>query len=348
MTTHASRSLGRLARNRSAVAGASVLGTLALIATFADLIAGTAPLVAVGHRGVEFFPGVAHRAEYAELDADQIRKRFEGAKAIYPLVRADPYARSSEGPKARSSIRHPLGTDLEGRDVFARLVHGTRPAIGTSLAAIVMSAILGIAIGLSVGASRNVWSARLMRVVEAVDTLPTIILIAVLGAIHGPVSAAAVALGIGLVRWAEVARLVRAEALRANTEDYVMAARALGATPLRIMAFHILPNALGPVFASAASGVATVALVETSASFLDLRAGTDVVSWGEMLAEAARSPRTLPLLVAPLTMLFVTVVASHLLAEGLRQATDPRAPAPQRSSKGAVGTESIDLPARSS
>jgi peptide/nickel transport system permease protein len=132
-------------------------------------------------------------------------------------------------------------------------------------------------------------------------------------------------IAVAFVRWAEVARLVRAEVIRASAEDYVTAARALGASPFRVFWRHILPNTLGPAIVSSVFGVASVVLLEAALSFLKMGAPTRVASWGETLAEGAQDPDRLRLIVLPGVLLAATVGGSYLLAAALRDATDPRA-----------------------
>ncbi|HSN98006.1 MAG TPA: ABC transporter permease subunit, partial [Candidatus Nanopelagicales bacterium] len=129
---------------------------------------------------------------------------------------------------------------------------------------------------------------------------------------------------VAIVRWAEIARLVRAEVLRASTEDYVLAAKALGCTELRVFYRHILPHAIGPVIVSSVFGVASVVLLEAAISFLPMGSPTPAASWGETLAQAARHPDELRLLLLPGSLLLLTVGGTYLLADALRDAVDAR------------------------
>jgi peptide/nickel transport system permease protein len=229
------------------------------------------------------------------------------------------------GPNAPAGADHPLGTDAEGRDLFARLVYGARTALGLSLFAVLLGMLLGVALGGLAGYERGRWDDALVRLVETVDTFPAIIVVALVRAIEQHPSALSLVLAVAFVRWAEVARLVRAEVVRATTEDYVLAARALGASPARVFARHILPNAMGPAVVSSVFGVASVVLLEAAISFLGMGAESRVASWGETLAEGARNPGRLRLLLLPGVLLMVTVGGTYLIAAALRDATDPRA-----------------------
>lgn len=323
--SHRAIVLRRIAYSRRAGLGAALLGLLVLVGVFAEILAAPAPLLAVGPRGVEVLPAIVHAERYERLSEDEITRSYTDSFAVWPLVRSGPKASSAAGPLAPSSRAHPLGTDEKGRDLFARLVYGARTALGLSLAAVLVSALLGVLLGglsgIRGGASRD----ALVRLVETVDTFPAILVVALVRAIEDEPSALSLVLAVAFVRWAEVARLVHAETLRGASEDYALAARALGASRARIFLRHVLPNALGPVTVSSVFGVASVVLLEAAISFLEMGAPTSAASWGETLAQGARNPAALRLLVLPVFLLLVTVGGSYLVADALRDAMDPRA-----------------------
>ena len=322
--SHALIAWRRLSRSRRAVFGLVLLGLLALSGIFAEVIASPAPIVAVGPRGVVLLPGVVHAAEYAARSRADIDRLHHDDAALWPLVRFGPNTRAGAEATADADAGHPLGTDAEGRDLLARLVYGARTALGLSLGAVLLGMLLGVALGGLAGYERGFWADRLVRLVETVDTFPAIIIVALVRAIERQPSALSLVIAVALVRWAEVARLVRAEVVRASTEDYVVAAQALGATPERIFVRHILPGAIGPAIVSSVFGVASVVLLEAAISFLGMGAESRVASWGETLAEGARDPARLRLLVCPGVLLAATVGGTYLIAAALRDATDPR------------------------
>jgi len=327
---HREITLLRFSRMRRATIGVALLGVLVLVGVFAEVLASPAPLFARGPAGVEILPAVLHAPRYAHATEDEISRLYEGSFAVWPLVRAGEATRVSAGPLAPSSLAHPLGTDEKSRDLFARLVYGARNALGLSLAAVLVSAIFGVALGglsgIRGGASRDL----LVRLVETVDTFPAIIVVALVRAIEREPSGLSLILAVAAVRWAEIARLVHSQALRAATEDYTLAARALGASRARIFSHHVLPNALGPVIVSSVFGVASVVLLEAAISFLEMGAPSFSASWGETLAEGARHPATLRLLLLPATLLLWTLAGSYLCADALRDAMDPRSASPRR------------------
>lgn len=324
----------RLLRSRRASLGAVILGTLALLGIFAEILVGPAPLIAVGPGaagspgsawGITVLPAVTRSARYDALTRADIVRRHADDRALWPLVRHGPNEPADAGALAPSTWEHPLGTDALGRDLAARQIHGARTALGLSLGAVVLSMLLGVALGGLAGYFRGFWDDRLVRLVETVDTFPAIIVVALVRAIERQPSALSLVLAVAFVRWAEVARLVRVEVLHAAAEDYVLAARAVGCSPTRVFWRHILPNAMGPAIVSSVFGVASVILLEVAISFLGLGVPSTVPSWGETLAEGARHPTALRLIFLPGVLLLLTVGGTYLLADALRDAIDPRA-----------------------
>ncbi len=320
----------RLATSRRVLVAFVLLGTLTLVGVFAEIIASPAPIVAFGPAGPTIFPGIRRPATYESLTRAEIDHLHADDTAVWPLVRYGPIAPTEAGPNARVSAAHPLGTDTLGRDLAARLVYGARTALGLSLPAVLLGMLLGVGLGGLAGVLRGFWNERLVRLVETVDTFPAIIVVALVRAIEQKPSALSLVIAVALVRWAEVARLVRAEVLHASSEEYVLAARALGAPPLRIFRRHILPNAVAPAIMSSATGVASVVLLEAAMSFLQMGAPSRVASWGETLAEGAGDPSRLHLVLLPGLLLLITVGASYMLADALRDAIDPRSPNARR------------------
>lgn len=341
MTTHLSVARRRFARNQRATAGLGLLGMFALVAVFAELLAVDAPIIGAPPESSVLSAITAHAAPSDDPPVDEAdvlacaggaapETRAPSARderpGLWPVVRWGPTSRTEAPACSAPSRAHPLGTDALGRDLTARVIYGARSAFGLALGVTVLSAALGVALGALAGYYRGFWNARLVRLVETVDTFPAILVVILLRAIEREPSALSLIIAVGLVRWAEIARLVRVEVLRASTADYVQAARALGASPLRIFWKHIAPSAAGPVAVSALFGIGTAVLLEAAVSFLHLGPSTSAASWGETLAEGALHPTQLRLIIVPGLALLVTVGASFLLADALRDALDPRAP----------------------
>jgi peptide/nickel transport system permease protein len=162
------------------------------------------------------------------------------------------------------------------------------------------------------------------RSVDALSAFPTLILVLVVQAVVAHPTMGTLLTTLALTRWTEVARLVRAEVILVASQDYVLAARALGASPWRILRRHVFPNARAPILVAATFGIASVVLVDAALDFLHVGLPAPVASWGEMLGETRDHVSAWWLLAFPGLLLFVTVVSLNLLGEALRDALDPR------------------------
>ena len=207
-----------------------------------------------------------------------------------------------------------LGTDTEGRDVFARMIYGTRISLTIGLIAVSMYITIGIILGALAGFFGGFTDLVISRLIEIMLCFPTFFLILTLLAMVNTRSIFYVMIIIGFTRWPEVARLVRAEFFKLKSMDYVQAAIALGFTKTRIIFGHVLPNALGPVIVTAVFGVASSILIESSLSFLGL-GDASAPSWGEILSQG-RSQFKLWLILTPGLAIFFMVSSppgAHLL-----------------------------------
>jgi ABC-type dipeptide/oligopeptide/nickel transport system permease subunit len=222
------------------------------------------------------------------------------------------------------SAAHPFGTDHQGRDVLARTLHGARLSLAIGLGARTVSLLLGGALGLLAG----YWGGRVdtvvMRSADVFFAFPSLLLlIGITAAFEPGLRVTFVALGV--VGWAEVARLVRSEALRVRELEFVTAARALGLSEMRILSRHVTPNCLNPVVISFTLGVATMILAEASLSFLGLGAQPPTPSWGAMVSAGKEFLRTAPWIsIFPGAFLAAVVLSLNLLGDSLRDALDPR------------------------
>ena len=224
---------------------------------------------------------------------------------------------------AFSSSGHPLGTDSLGRDVFAGLLHGARVSLAVGMSATVIGLAIGTLIGALSGYFGGWTDACLSRLIELFQTIPSFVLLVVLVAITAP-TVATVSLGIGIVTWPQVARLVRAEFRALKHRDFVMAARSLGFGHLRIMTREILPNALPSLVVTGSVMLASAILMESALSFMGL-SDPDRVSWGSMIGAGREFLRTDAALTAlPGFAIMLTVLAVNLLGEAYNAAADPR------------------------
>lgn len=244
-----------------------------------------------------------------------------------PLVaRHDPLAIDLRAPLLAPSGAHWLGTDVQGRDVWARLVYGARISLSVGVGSQVIALSLGLALGLAAGFYGRWLDELVMRLADVTLAFPTLLLLIAMVAALQP-SLAIVFLTIGLVGWAAMARLVRAQVLVVRELEFVQASRALGARDRRVIARHVLPNVIAPVVIAATLGIAAAIMAEASLSFLGLGVQPPTPSWGAMIADArdlaqlTRAPWTS---VAPGLAIGVTVLAFNLLGDALRDALDPR------------------------
>ena len=234
------------------------------------------------------------------------------------LAPHDPLQISLSDALLPPSATHPLGTDPLGRDVLCRLFYGTRISLTIGFIAVGIATLIGTAVGALAGFYGGWVESVLMRLVDTMLSIPTIFLLLAIIAIVGP-SIHIVMVVIGVTSWMGVARLVRAEILSLKEREFVLAARVVGASPLRLMVKHLIPNALGPVLVSATLGVGGAILVESVLSYLGLGVQPPTPSWGNMLNEGRVALGVAWwLTLTPGLCIFVTVLAFNFLGEGLR------------------------------
>lgn len=220
---------------------------------------------------------------------------------------------------------HPFGTDALGRDVFGRTLYGARISLAIGLGARLVSVLIGGVLGFVAGFRGGMTDSLVMRVADVFFAFPSLLLLIGVTAAFEPGLWVAF-LALGIVGWAEVARLVRSEVLRVREQEYVAAARALGLGETRILVRHVVPNCLNPLLVSFTMGVATTILAEASLSFLGLGAQPPTPSWGAMVSTGKEFLRTAPwLALFPGLFLAASVLALNLVGDALRDALDPRA-----------------------
>jgi peptide/nickel transport system permease protein len=229
------------------------------------------------------------------------------------------------GPSAGS----PLGTDALGRDVWARLAGGAGTSLWIAFAATALSIVAGVAIGIVAGYAGGRVDNALMRLADLALAFPFLLLAIFLAALlresAAVTSNAPVIIPLAVVGWTTFARVVRAKALTLARSDYVQAARGLGASHVRVLVHHVLPNLAGVVIVAAAFGFAQNLLAESALSYLGLGPPPPAPTWGRMLFEGRAYYRTAPwLVIAPGVAIVLAVVAFNLLGEGLRTRLDPK------------------------
>jgi peptide/nickel transport system permease protein len=239
------------------------------------------------------------------------------------VVPTDPTALDVQDVLTRPSARHWFGTDDFGRDLLARVVHGIRLSLLVGLSVLVVTAALGGLPGLVAGYFPRA-DAVIMRVMDALMAFPAILLALSVMAIAGPATAN-VALALGVAYSPRMARLARASVLAVRSREFVEAARALGAPPLRILRLHVTPNAVAPVIVQATFTFAYAILGEAALSFVGLGAVPPTPSLGNILADARVFLREAPwMILCPAAILTLLILGLNLLGDGIRDALDPR------------------------
>lgn len=217
-----------------------------------------------------------------------------------------------------------LGTDENGRDIFSRLLFGGRVSLIVGLAAVAISVIVGTPLGAISGYAGGWVDAVVMRITDAFLAIPTFFLLLTVLTLFGT-SLTNIVLVIGFTSWMAVARVVRGEVLKTRNEEFVTAARVSGASPNRIVARHVLPQAIPSIIVSATLGVAFAILTESSLSFLGLGVQAPLPSWGNMLSASQYYVWSAPrLAVYPGVLIVITVLAYNVLGNALRDTLDPR------------------------
>ena len=243
-----------------------------------------------------------------------------------PLIAHDPLKIDLTNFLQKPSAQHWLGTDVQGRDIWSRLVYGARVSLTVGLISQGIALLLGVSLGLLAGYYGRWIDELVMRLADVTLAFPTLLLLIAMVAAFQP-SMGVVFATIGVVGWAGMARLVRGQVLVVRQLEYVQAIRALGARDIRVMLQHVLPNVIAPVVIAATLGVAGAIMAEAALSFLGLGVPPPTPSWGSMIADGRdldqlrRAPWTS---VFPGMAIGAAVLGFNLLGDALRDALDPK------------------------
>lgn len=307
------------------------LAALLLTALLADLLASDLPL-AVRVDGTTYaLPGVTRPLALRDATQSSLAARAEWIwRTPIPFGPNQTFAtltgRTDPAPWAPDS-EHLLGTDELGRDVLARLIHGARVSLAIGFGAVVIAVLVGLLLGVLAGYYGGLLDAAISRLTEITFTFPTFFFFIALAGMIRFTSALPLVMGMGLTRWTDIARLVRAETLKLKELDFVLAVRVLGASDARVLLRHIVPNALPPVLVAATFGVASAILLESALGFLGIGVPPPTASWGELLIQAHRylvHPGAWWLAVFPGLAVAGTVLTMNLVGEALQDLQSER------------------------
>jgi len=254
------------------------------------------------------------------------------AVTLAPLSPYDPVKSDIKNRFQPPSLEHPFGTDALGRDLLTRCLYGGRVSIFVGLMVMVITLLIGVPIGSIAGFFGGWIDNLLMRIIDAVLSLPTLLILILLSAILRETdlpfvknnNVMTISIVIGVLAWPTVARLVRAVFLVFREMEYVTASHALGASDFRIMTGDILPNGFGPIIVESTLEVGYAIMEESTLSFLGFGIMPPTPSWGNLLSNAQEHLTQYPwLAIFPGMLIFLTIISINYIGDGLRDALDP-------------------------
>lgn len=250
----------------------------------------------------------------------------EGALALFaPWIAPHPFdVQNLENAYAMPSMVHWLGTDSLGRDVLSRLLYGSRISLAVGLLASLVSVAFGVAYGAVAGWFGGKIDGWLMRIVDVLYALPFIFMVIILMVYFGR-DLKLLFIALGLTQWLTMARIARGQVLGLKRKEFVEAAVTVGVPTWRLLARHIVPNAIGPVIVYLTLTIPTVMLEEAFLSFLGLGVQPPMASWGSLISSGVDAMEIAPrVLIAPAVALALTLFSLNFLGDGLRDALDPK------------------------
>jgi oligopeptide transport system permease protein len=250
---------------------------------------------------------------------------FVLAAALAPWIAPFSFDKTNLPYGAKPPTRtHLLGTDELGRDLLTRILYGARISFAVGMLATLVSLTIGVTYGSTAGYAGGRLDHLMMRIVDILYGLPFMFFVIILMVIFGR-NILNLFVALGAVQWLTMARIVRGQVLSLKVREFVLSAQAMGATPLRLLGRHVLPNAVGPIVVYATLTVPAVMLEEAFLSFLGLGVQPPMASWGSLASEGAAAMEPYPwLILFPGLALTVTLLSLNFLGDGLRDALDPQ------------------------
>ncbi len=222
------------------------------------------------------------------------------------------------------SWEHLFGTDMFGRDLFVRVMYGARISLAVGLMASFINLTIGVIYGSISGFLGGKTDDLMMRVVDTIRSVPTMIYVILLMVVVGP-GLKSIFITLGISYWTEMAHIVRSEILRVKNEEFVLAARTIGASPSRILLRHLIPNAMGPILVTLTFCIPQAIFAEAFLSFVGLGVSAPMASWGVLSSDAMNALVVYPYqLFFPAMAISLTILAFNFFGDGLRDALDPR------------------------